>query len=232
LSSLEENALFSNLVWCNPPHGFFRASASGSWGRTVKATRAEFVVSAAAPAQFPRDGLPEIAFAGRSNVGKSSLLNRLVGRKGLALTSKTPGRTRLLNFFRINDEAYFVDLPGYGYAAAPKSLRETWGGLVEGYLRGRAELRGVVFLLDIRHEPTGRDLEMRGLLDETRLPWIPVLTKADKVGRNERGRLMAQIAHRLSLADPGPAIPFSAVTGEGTRELWSAIAERLRAPAC
>ena len=197
----------------------------------MKATKAEFVVSAAAPAQFPRDGLPEIAFAGRSNVGKSSLLNRLVGRKGLAATSKTPGRTRLINFFRIDGEAYFVDLPGYGYAAAPKGLRETWGGLVEGYLRGRPELHGVIFLLDIRHEPTGRDLEMRGLLDEARLPWIPVLTKVDKVGRGERGRLIARIARALSLADPGLAIPFSALTGEGTRELWAAIAERLRAPA-
>src|SRR5574341_793916 len=130
-------------------------------GGRVKVIRAGFVVSAAAPAQFPRDGLPEIAFAGRSNVGKSSLLNRLVGQRGLAITSKTPGRTRLINFFRVNGEAYFVDLPGYGYAAAPKGLREAWGGLVEGYLRGRAQLRGVIFLLDIRHEPTQRDLEMR-----------------------------------------------------------------------
>lgn len=197
----------------------------------MKATQAQFVVSAAAPAQFPRDGLPEIAFAGRSNVGKSSLLNRLVGQKGLALVSKTPGRTRLINFFRINGEACFVDLPGYGYAAAPKSLRETWGELVEGYLRTRGELRGVVFLLDIRHEPTDRDLEMRGLLDEARLPWIPVLTKADKAGRHERGRLIRRIAKALSLPDPGLAIPFSATTGEGAREVWSAIAERLRAPA-
>ncbi len=197
----------------------------------MKATRAEFVVSAAAPAQFPRDRLPEIAFAGRSNVGKSSLLNRLVGQKGLAVTSKTPGRTRLLNFFRINGEAYFVDLPGYGYAAAPKSLRETWGQLVEGYLRTRAELRGVILLLDLRHEPTARDLEMRGLLEEARLPWFAVLTKADKVGPGERGRRTRRIAEALSLPDPGVAVPFSATTGEGARELWSAIAERLRAPA-
>ncbi len=188
-------------------------------------------MSAAAPAQFPRDGLPEVAFAGRSNVGKSSLLNRLVGRKGLAVTSKTPGRTRLINFFRINGEAYFVDLPGYGYAAAPKNLRETWGELVEGYLRGRAELRGVIFLLDIRHDPTDRDLEMRGLLDEASLPWIAVLTKADKVSRNERGRQIGRLAKALSLPDPGLAIPFSATTGEGARELWSAITEHLRAPA-
>ena len=197
----------------------------------MKAIKAEFVLSAAAAEQFPRDRLPEIAFAGRSNVGKSSLLNRLVGRKGLAVTSKTPGRTRLLNFFRINGEAYFVDLPGYGYAAAPRSLRETWGALVEGYLRTRAELRGVIFILDIRHEPTDRDLEMRGLLDEARLPGIAVLTKADKVSRNERGRLIGRIAKALSLPDPGGAIPFSATTGEGVRELWSAIGERLRAPA-
>src|SRR5574341_382489 len=190
-------------------------------GGRVKVIRAGFVVSAAAPAQFPRDGLPEIAFAGRSNVGKSSLLNRLVGRKGLAVTSKTPGRTRLLNFFRIDDGAYFVDLPGYGYAAAPRSLRETWGGLVEGYLRDRAELRGVILLLDIRHEPTARDVEMRGLLEEAHRPWIAVITKADKASRNERGRLIGQIAKALSLSDPGLAIPFSAVTGEGTREIWS-----------
>jgi GTP-binding protein len=193
--------------------------------------RAELVVSAAGPAQFPVDGLPEIAFAGRSNVGKSSLLNRLVGQRGLAITSKTPGRTRLINFFRVNGEAYLVDLPGYGYAAAPKGLREAWGELVEGYLRGRPQLRGVIFLLDMRHAPTQRDLEMRGLLDEADLPWIPVLTKADKVGRNERPRLIARIAEALALPEAGAAIPFSAATGEGGGQLWSAIWERLRAPA-
>jgi GTP-binding protein len=196
----------------------------------VRPVRAEFVVSAAAPGQFPRDGLPEIAFAGRSNVGKSSLLNRLVEQKGLAVTSKTPGRTRLINFFRINGEAYFVDLPGYGYAAAPKSLRETWGELVEGYLRARRELRGVVFLLDVRREPSDRDLEMRGLLEEARLPWIAVLTKVDKIGRGERPKLIHRIAAALALPDPRLAVQFSAPTGEGARELWAAIAERLRAP--
>jgi GTP-binding protein len=196
----------------------------------MKHVQAEFVVSAAGSGQFPRDGLPEIAFAGRSNVGKSSLLNRLVGRRGLALTSKTPGRTRLLNFFRIDGEAYFVDLPGYGYAAAPKSLRETWGGLVEGYLRTRPQLRGVIFLLDMRHAPTARDLEMRGLLDEAGLPWIPVLTKADKLSRNERARQIGRIAQALALPDRASAIPFSAVTGEGAREIWAAIGERLRGP--
>jgi len=168
----------------------------------MRAAKAEFVVSAAGAAQFPRDGLPEVAFAGRSNVGKSSLLNRLVGQKGLAITSKTPGRTRLVNFFRIDGRIYFVDLPGYGYAAAPKSLRETWGELVEGYLRARGELRGVVFLLDIRREPTDRDLEMRGLLEEAGLPWIAVLTKVDKVGRSERPKLIHRIAKGLG-ADPG-----------------------------
>ena len=196
----------------------------------MRVGRAEFVVSAAGAAQFPRDGLPEVAFAGRSNVGKSSLFNRLVGQKGLAITSKTPGRTRLVNFFRIDGRIYFVDLPGYGYAAAPKSLRETWGELVEGYLRTRAELRGVVFLLDIRREPTDRDLEMRGLLEEAGLPWIPVLTKADKVGRSERPKLIHRIAKGLALPDPRQTIPFSATTGEGSRELWAAIAERVRAP--
>ena len=163
-------------------------------------------------------------------MGKSSLLNRLVGQKGLAITSKTPGRTRLVNFFRIDGRIYFVDLPGYGYAAAPKSLRETWGELVEGYLRARGELRGVVFLLDIRREPTDRDLEMRGLLEEAGLPWIPVLTKADKVGRSERPKLIHRIAKGLALPDPRQTIPFSATTGEGSRELWAAIAERVRAP--
>lgn len=196
----------------------------------MRAVKAEFVVSAAAAAQFPKDGLPEIAFAGRSNVGKSSLLNRLVGQKGLAITSKTPGRTRLVNFFRINGEAYFVDLPGYGYAAAPKSLRDTWGNLVEAYLRARVELRGVIFLLDVRREPTERDLEMRGLLDEAGLPWIAVLTKVDKIGRGERPKFIHRIAKDLALPDPHVAISFSALTGEGIRELWAAIAERLHAP--
>lgn len=195
----------------------------------MRPVQAEFIVSAAAAGQFPRDGLPEIAFAGRSNVGKSSLLNRLLGQRRLALTSKTPGRTRLLNFYRVEGRAYFVDLPGYGYAAAPKGLREAWGALIEGYLRTRAELRGVVFLLDLRHDPTDRDLEMRGLLEETGRPWIPVLTKADQVGRGERRRRAARVAAALGLPDPARAILFSAPTGEGVRELWAAIRERLAA---
>jgi len=147
----------------------------------LRITSAEFVISAAKQAQFPKLPMPEVAFAGRSNVGKSSLLNSLVARKGLAKTSSTPGKTQQINFFRINDRYHFVDLPGYGYAKVSKTEREAWVRLIESYLSDRSQLKLVAALSDIRHEPTALDRDLFQWLDAIGRPFIIVLTKYDKV---------------------------------------------------
>lgn len=195
----------------------------------MRITSAEFVVSAATADQFPRDGLPEVAFAGRSNVGKSSLINRLLGRRDLARTSSTPGRTRLINFYKVNGALYFVDLPGYGYARVPRAMREAWGKLVEGYLASRKELAGVVCIVDARHPPMPADREVVEFLEGIGRPALIVLTKADKVPPGQRRAMRERAALAMGLADPPTPIAFSAVTGEGVRELWAALAEGLRA---
>jgi len=166
--------------------------------------------------------LPEIAFAGRSNVGKSSLLNRLVRRKSFARVSKTPGRTREINFFRVNDTFILADLPGYGYARVSKERKADWRPLIESYLRRTPVLAGVVQLLDIRHDPSDDDVAMLDYLAELEVPTVVVLTKTDKITRRaaeERGRA---IMTRLSL-EREQTIPFSAATGEGRDELAQAI---------
>lgn len=194
----------------------------------MKIQSAEFVVSATSPSQFPREGLPEIAFAGRSNVGKSSLINRLLNRKGLARVSKTPGRTRAINFFKINQSFFFVDLPGYGYAKVPQALRLSWGPLIEGYLASREVLRATVLIIDARHGPLGMDLELKAFLDYHGIPSIVALTKADKLPRSRWGELARLAAEALKLGGEQAPILFSAETGEGVKALWSAIAAFLK----
>jgi GTP-binding protein len=181
-----------------------------------------FAGSAAGPAQFPRDGLPEVAFLGRSNVGKSSLLNALSGSKDLARVSATPGRTRLVNFFRVDDELYFVDLPGYGYAKAPAKEREGWERLVTSYLVGRDPLALCLFLVDARHELQPADETLRAFLDHYGLPRVVAATKADKLGRGELGRQRAALA-RAVRTTAEDVIAVSARTGDGVDELWRAI---------
>ena len=188
-----------------------------------------FAGSATSPAQYPKRVLPEVAFAGRSNVGKSSLINRLLGRRKIAWVSRTPGRTQVLNFFLVNDRFYFVDLPGYGYAAVPNRVRETWGPMIEGYLKGRPTLRGVVLLLDARHPPQAHDVATRAWLAEERIAHLLVLTKIDKVPRGQRAAHLAEAAARLGLQDPGLLLPFSALTGEGEGALWKALDAALAA---
>ncbi len=146
---------------------------------------AEFATSVFRMDQLPRDGSPQVAVAGRSNVGKSSLLNKLWNRKGLAKVSGTPGKTRSLNFFRIDDTFYFVDLPGYGYAKVAKSVKATWGSLIEQYLTTGQELAGLLLLLDSRRDPTDEDRQLINWLVDRRLPVLAVITKADKVGRDQ-----------------------------------------------
>lgn len=173
--------------------------------------------------------LPEIAFAGRSNVGKSSLLNRLVRRRAFARVSDTPGRTREVNFFRVNDAFVLVDLPGYGYARVSKTRRATWRPLIEGYLRASPALRGIVQLLDTRREPTDDDRRMLDLLAELGLPTLVVLTKTDKLAPATAHARVRALADELAL-DDDQVIPFSAVTGAGRDELAEALVALLERP--
>jgi GTP-binding protein len=170
----------------------------------------------------PETSLPQIAFAGRSNVGKSSLLNRLVRRKAFARVSNTPGRTREINFFEVNHQFVFVDLPGYGYARISKERRAEWRPLIEGYLRRTPHLRGVVQLIDIRREPTEDDLQMLEFLSEIGAPTIIAITKVDKLSRAAAETRVRELTESLGL-DPDQVIPFSAITGLGRDELASAI---------
>lgn len=171
----------------------------------------------------PESELPEVAFAGRSNVGKSSLLNRLVRRRAFARVSRTPGRTREINFFRVNSHFVLADLPGYGYARISKEKKADWRPLIEGYLRRTPALAGVVQLLDIRRDPSDDDVQMLDYLAELELPTVVVLTKIDKVGRHQVEPRAGEIMKSLSLSRE-QTIPFSATTGEGRDELAAAVA--------
>jgi len=181
---------------------------------------AEHVISAARPDQFPPESLPEIAFLGRSNVGKSSLLNCLTGKKGLAFTSSKPGCTQLINFFRINGEMHFVDLPGYGYARVPLEVKARWKSLIESYLLNRSSLKTAVVLLDSPRRWMETDLELKNWLEFQNVPYVVVATKFDKLNQKEQHRSLTSISKELS---GGELFPFSAVTGRGVREIWQAI---------
>jgi GTP-binding protein len=170
----------------------------------------------------PDSPLPEVAFAGRSNVGKSSLLNSLVRRKSFARVSRTPGRTREINFFRINNGFVLVDLPGYGYARVSKEKKSEWRPMIESYLRRTSQLRGIVLLLDIRREPSDDDRAMLDFLAEVEVPTIVALTKTDKLSKAAALAKVAEISRALAL-EPEQVIPFSAHTGEGRVELLEAI---------
>jgi GTP-binding protein len=191
----------------------------------MKITACRFHISAARPEDFPRDGRPHIAFMGRSNVGKSSLLNRLLGAHGLARTSKEPGRTRAINFFVVNERLYFVDLPGYGYAKVPDAVREQWKDLVEAYVAepGRPDL--AVQLMDARREPGDMDRELVDWLRDRGVRQEIVLTKVDKLSGNEKSRALAGAARWLGLKDRKQPIAVSAATGDGITALWRVIDE-------
>jgi len=190
---------------------------------TVQISKAELIVSAAAPSQFPPEDLPEFALVGRSNVGKSSLINALLGRKGLARTSSQPGKTRLLNFYLINSSFYFVDLPGYGYARVSQTERKRWKEFIEKYLTARRQLRCVLQLIDVRHEPQENDRFMHAWLRECALPTVVVATKADKIARGRWQQHLAQVRRGLTLGPEDPLMLFSAETKHGREELWQII---------
>jgi GTP-binding protein len=190
----------------------------------------ELVRTAGEPRDFPREELPEVAAVGRSNVGKSSLLNSLFGVKGMAFVSKTPGRTQVVNFYRVGSEMVLVDLPGYGFAKVPDAVRRKWDSLVTTYLFQRKALALVLLLVDARREPMTNDLEVRDLLERAGLPYVVVATKSDKLSRGRLGSEMKKLERVYGASGNIPVIPFSAATNEGRKELWKTIVNHVREP--
>ncbi|MGI6204513.1 MAG: ribosome biogenesis GTP-binding protein YihA/YsxC [Anaerovoracaceae bacterium] len=188
----------------------------------MKIKTAEIVAVTARPGQYPPDDLPEIAFAGKSNVGKSSLLNLLTGRKKLAKVSSSPGKTRTINFYEINGQFRIADLPGYGYAKVSKSMSEDWGRMMDDYFRTRESLRKVVLLVDIRHEPTALDVQMYDYMKYYGLDGLIVATKADKLSNNQKNRALDVIRVTLGAGD-AKIIPVSALKKTGAGELTDEI---------
>lgn len=188
----------------------------------MKVTKAEIVTSGVSDAHFPRGNTPEIALAGRSNVGKSSFINKIIGRKNLVRTSSKPGKTQTLNFYTINDLFYFVDVPGYGYAKVSKSEREKWGKMMEDYFETRKQLRAVVLVVDIRHKPTQEDIQMFDYITHLEIPIIVIATKLDKITKNKRAQHIKQIKTSFE-ADDITIIPFSAETNENKDLAWKEI---------
>jgi len=191
----------------------------------MKVSSAKFIKSAVKPEQYPDKNLPEIAFAGRSNVGKSSLINSLTGRKGLAQISKTPGKTRLLNFFILNDKLVFTDMPGYGFANVPVSEKSKWGKMVETYLEERKQLKAVVLLLDSRRAPNEDDRLLLDWLAHAEVPAILVFTKIDKIPKTRRAGHIKSALSAISefIEEDTRPVLYSSLTGEGKRELWAVI---------
>lgn len=186
----------------------------------MKTRTAEFILGAARLDQLPRSGRPEIALAGRSNVGKSSLLNKLTGRKKLARISKTPGKTRELNLYDIDSKLIIVDLPGYGYAKVPDAMKRNWGKLIESYLNSRDQLAGVVHLVDARHRPSAEDVQMHEWIRHYGVPALIAATKADKIPKSKHACSLATIKDVLKPAETTPLVLFSAMTGEGAGDIW------------
>lgn len=180
-------------------------------------------MSAVNKSQYPAEGIPEIALAGRSNVGKSSIINTLLNRRNFARTSQTPGKTRTINFYLINNEFYFVDLPGYGYAKIAKSEKEKWGGIMERYLESRQELCSIFLLVDIRHEPTADDKLMYEWIKHFGYNCVVIATKADKISRGQYQKHISIIRKKLQMESSEKVIPVSSLKKTGVEELWEEI---------
>ena len=193
----------------------------------INTHNAEILLSAANKSHYPQDEIPEIALAGRSNVGKSSFINTLLNRKNLARTSGKPGKTQLLNFFNIDDKLRFVDVPGYGYAKVSKTERAKWGKMIEEYLTSRENLRAVVSLVDVRHEPSTDDVQMYEFLKYYEIPVIVVATKADKVPRGKWNKNESVIKKKLDFDKNDDFIIFSSVNKDGLDAAWDAILEKI-----
>lgn len=193
----------------------------------INTHNAEILLSAANKSHYPQDEIPEIALAGRSNVGKSSFINTLLNRKNLARTSGKPGKTQLLNFFNIDDKLRFVDVPGYGYAKVSKTERAKWGKMIEEYLTSRENLRAVVSLVDVRHEPSTDDVQMYEFLKYYEIPVIVVATKADKIPRGKWNKHESIIKKKLDFDKNDDFIVFSSVNKDGLDAAWDAILEKI-----
>lgn len=193
----------------------------------MKVHNVEMIMSAVRPEQYPDLGYPEFALAGRSNVGKSSFINKMIGRKSLARTSSKPGKTQTLNFYKIEEQLFFVDVPGYGYAKVSKTERETWGQMIEQYLTDREVLRAVVQIVDIRHSPTVDDRLMYDFLVHYDIPAIVIATKADKVPKGKLARQEKIIRETLDMRTEDPVIMFSAEKGTGLDKAWKEIESRM-----
>lgn len=189
----------------------------------MKVTDADLLISAVGPKQYPQDARPEVALVGRSNVGKSSLINQLLNRRSLARTSSRPGKTQTLNFYFINRSFYFVDLPGYGFANVSKKTKSTWGRMIEHYLHERQNLACVIQLVDLRHPPSSDDQMMFNWLKHYTIPTVLVATKADKISRGRWPHHVKTIRRRLGTSANEPVVVFSAQTGEGKEALWGRL---------
>lgn len=189
--------------------------------------KAEFVITAVKPQQYPATSVPEIAFVGRSNVGKSSIINTLTNRKNLARVGATPGKTREINFYNIEDKLNFVDLPGYGYAKVSKEKKNTWGDIIETYLSSRQQLKLVILLLDIRHAPSADDKIMFDWIKNYDVPHLIVATKADKISRGQVKPSLAMLKKELRVTDGTEAVAFSAETRQGKEDILNIIENRL-----
>lgn len=193
----------------------------------MKVNEASLVISAVSKKQYPKDQLAEIALAGRSNVGKSSFINRLIQRRSLARTSSKPGKTQTLNFYKINDRFYFVDVPGYGYAKVSKQERNKWGTMMEEYFEERKDLSCLVLITDIRHKPTREDQQMYAYIKHLQIPAIVIATKVDKVAKGKRASYLKRTRQTLQVEKGEPVIAFSAESGEGKDEVWKYLKEYL-----
>jgi GTP-binding protein len=193
----------------------------------MKIISAEFMISAVSDEQYPRGELPEIAFVGRSNVGKSSLINSLLNRKKLVKTSATPGKTQMINFFDVNHEFVCADLPGYGFAKVPKAVQKKWQALVEQYLTTRENLKTVVLIVDIRRKPTDLDLHMQEWLEEYNVDYILVATKADKLSQAEQSKQLKQIRQVFVKDTNRELVAYSSKNQRGRKELWKFLQKRI-----
>ena len=189
----------------------------------MKIRSSEIEVSAIRKEQYPKEGLPEIALVGRSNVGKSSATNALLNRRNFARTSQTPGKTRTINFYKINNEFYFVDLPGYGYAKVSKSEKDKWGVIMERYLQDREELCAIFLLVDIRHEPTNDDVMMYEWIKHFGYNCVVIATKADKIARGQYQKHISIIRKKLQLEKDEKVIPLSSSKKTGVEDVWNEI---------
>ena len=195
--------------------------------KKMKVHNVEMIGSFVRPEQFPEDGLPEFALSGRSNVGKSSFINRMIGRKALARISSKPGKTQQLNFYKIEEQLFFVDVPGYGYAKVSKAERAAWGKMIEKYFTGREPLKAVVLIVDIRHNPTADDCMMYDFLKHYNIPVIVIATKADKIPKGKWDKHKKNVRETLQMDKQDPLIVFSSEKGIGFEQAWAETESRM-----